>query len=89
MENMNRTDQLALERSLLANERTFLAYFRTFIVLLSSGIAVIKLDLLKDILLLGYFLIIISPLLLMIGIHRYRVTKKRLFKISSVQPDNG
>ena len=37
------TDILALERTKLANERTFLAYFRTFIVLISSGLAVLKL----------------------------------------------
>lgn len=75
---MDSKDKLALERSYLANERTFLAYFRTFIVLISSGIAILKLDLLQDLLILGYALIVISPFLLFIGIYRFKTTRSRL-----------
>ena len=58
---LSRTDELAMERTRLANERTFLAYFRTFIVFLSSGFAILKLIALKEILTVGYMLVIIAP----------------------------
>lgn len=64
-------DKLAIDRTRLANERTFLAYFRTFIVILSSGVAILKIEALEDIKNLGYFFLIISPLLLLIGILRF------------------
>lgn len=74
MSHLNNTDLLALERTKMANERTFLAYFRTFTVFLSSGFAVMKLEILQEIHSLGIVLIILSPLILMIGIFRiYRV----------------
>jgi putative membrane protein len=75
---INKTDLLAIERTKLANERTFLAYFRTFIVLLSSAIAILKLDVLEEIRFLGYVLLVISPMLLAIGIFRYFYMKKHL-----------
>ena len=51
------TDILALDRTKLANERTFLTYFRTFIVFLSSGFAIIKLEILQEIKWMGYGLV--------------------------------
>ncbi|WP_020536168.1 DUF202 domain-containing protein [Lewinella cohaerens] len=74
MAHLNNTDLLALERTKMANERTFLAYFRTFMVFLSSGFAVMKLEILHEIHSLGMALVILSPLVLMIGVYRlYRV----------------
>ncbi len=75
---LSKTDQLAIERTRLANERTFLAYFRTFIVLLSSAVAILKLDVLQEIRELGYALVIISPILLLIGIARFFYMRKRI-----------
>ena len=75
---LSKTDLLAIERTRLANERTFLAYFRTFIVLLSSAVAILKLDVLQEIRELGYALVIISPLLLLIGIGRFFYMRKRI-----------
>lgn len=75
---MSKTDKLAMERTRLANERTFLAYFRTFIVFLSSGIAILKIPSLEDITFLGYFLLIISPILLLIGVSRFFYVKHQL-----------
>lgn len=51
MENLilSLTNKLAIDKTNLANERIFLAYFRTFIVFLSSGFAIIKLDMLIEI----------------------------------------
>ena len=80
---MNLTDQLAIERTKLANERTFLSYFRTFIVLLSSGFAVIKLSLLEDIKVMGYVLMALSLVMVIIGLFRFRHIRKSLEKYSS------
>lgn len=75
------TDDLAIDRTKLANERTFLAYFRTFIVLLSSGFAIIKLKLLSQIQWMGHILIIAAPLLLLIGYIRFVYAKKSIKNI--------
>ena len=77
---LNATDYLALERTKLANERTFLAYFRSSIVFLSSGVAILKIDALKDITFIGYFLVIISPILLFIGSIRFFYVRRKLRK---------
>lgn len=71
-------DYLAIERTRLANERTFLAYFRTFIVLLSSGIAVMRLEMLKDIHSLGFFLVAISPIVLGVGWFRFVYVRRKI-----------
>ena len=71
-------DKLAIDRTRLANERTFLAYFRTFIVFLSSGFAIIKLDLLNEIRWIGIMLIVIGPALLIIGLFRFLYVKKSI-----------
>lgn len=71
-------DILAIERTHLANERTFLAYFRTFIVLLSSGVAILKLEALTEIEDIGWVLIAISPIFLAIGLWRLRRVKRKI-----------
>ena len=75
---ISRTDLLAIERTRLANERTFLAYFRTFIVLLSSAIAITKLEVLEEIRFLGYGLLVVSPIVLLVGVLRFFYVKKHL-----------
>ncbi len=77
---LSKTDLLAIERTRLANERTFLAYFRTFIVLLSSAVAILKLDVLQEIRELGLVLVVVSPILLLIGIARFFYMRKRISK---------
>lgn len=64
-------DKLALDRTKLANERTFLAYFRTSVVFLSSGFAILKLDLLSDLFEIGITLTALGPLIAIIGIVRF------------------
>lgn len=73
-------DYLAIERTNLANERTLLAYVRTFIILISSGFAIIKIDFLKEINLLGISLLLIAPLFLFFGMYRYFCMKKRIIR---------
>ncbi len=72
------TDLLAIERTNMANERTLLAYFRTFIILVSSGIAIVKIDFLNQISLLGIILISLSPLVLTFGVFRYFSLNKKI-----------
>ncbi|UOB17609.1 DUF202 domain-containing protein [Abyssalbus ytuae] len=73
-------DELAIDRTRLANERTFLAYFRTFIVIMSSGVAIIKLDILEDLIILGYIFLVIAPIMLLIGVLRFFYVKKHIRK---------
>lgn len=82
---MSRTDELAMERTRLANERTFLAYFRTFIVFVSSGFAILKMELLNEITEIGYFLIAMAPIMLTIGTARFFYVKVQLRKF--YEPD--
>ena len=86
---LNKTDSLAIERTRLANERTFLAYFRTSIVFLSSGFAIVKIAALREIIDIGYFLMIIAPILLFIGIFRFFYVKKQLRKYYYNQEDTN
>ena len=75
---MTRSDFLAIERTKLANERTSLAYFRSFVVILSSGLAIIKIDVLHNIIRLGYFFIAIAIMLIVIGIARFFYVKRQI-----------
>lgn len=78
MKTLSLTDELAIDRTRLANERTFLAYFRSFIVIMSSGLAIIKLEILDEIQNLGYFFLTLSPVLLLVGIIRFFYVKSRI-----------
>lgn len=60
-------DYLAIERTRLANERTFLAYFRTAVVFLSAGFAIVQLEFLEEVHLVGWFLLCLSPIILGVG----------------------
>tara|TARA_R110002051_G_scaffold169498_1_gene240048 strand:- start:18723 stop:18983 length:261 start_codon:yes stop_codon:yes gene_type:complete len=85
MEKLKRslTDKLAIDRTRLANERTFLAYFRSFIVFLSSGFAIIKLDVLTDIKGVGIMLMSLGPILFFIGLVRFLYVKRKIKKYDS------
>ena len=78
MKKLSTTDQLAIDRTRLANERTFLAYFRTFIVLLSSGVAILKIELLEELKSLAYLFLITAPVILLIGTARLWTVKRKL-----------
>ncbi|MGQ1783974.1 MULTISPECIES: YidH family protein [unclassified Saccharicrinis] len=82
---LSKTDALAIERTRLANERTFLAYFRTSIVFLSSGVAIIKIEALSDIMNIGFFLMVVAPLLFVIGIIRFFYVRRQLRKYYDTQ----
>lgn len=71
-------DHLAIDRTKLSNERTFLSYFRSFIVIVSSGIAIIKIEFLEEIQNLGWFFVFLGPALLVIGIVRFFYVRKKI-----------
>jgi len=73
---LGRTDELVMERTRLANERTF-------VVFVSSGFAILKLSALREIEQVGYFLIVIGPLILIIGVIRFYYVRRKLKKILS------
>jgi len=75
---MNVIDKLSMNRTKLALERTLLSYIRTSIVLLSSGVAILKLEILKDLLSLSIALIAAAPLFFFFGFFRFVRTRKKL-----------
>jgi len=74
-------DLLTVEMTYLSNERSLLAYMRTFMVFLSSGIAILKIEILDSFLSLGYILIILSGIILIIGIFRFFKVKNSVQNI--------
>ncbi len=74
-------DLLTVEMTYLSNERSLLSYMRTFMVFLSSGIAILKIEILDPFLSLGYILIVLSGFILIIGIYRFFKVKKKVHKI--------
>ncbi|WP_266369117.1 DUF202 domain-containing protein [Tellurirhabdus rosea] len=71
-------DHLALERTHLANERTLLAYLRTSIFLLTSGLSILRLEVLAPLTTLGYGLLILSGLFLTVGLYRFVAHRKKI-----------
>ncbi len=73
-------DWLAIDRTKMANERTFLAYLRTFMVILGSGVAILKVEVLKDLTGLGFFFIALAPVILIFGIARFLYVRRHIHK---------
>ncbi|MCB9048121.1 MAG: DUF202 domain-containing protein [Lewinellaceae bacterium] len=73
-------DFLAIERTRLANERTFLAYFRTSVVFLSAGFAILQMEVLREIRILGWFLLFLSPVILLVGTLRLVYVRRKIRK---------
>ena len=89
MEELITRDYLAIERTRLANERTFLSYFRTAVVLLSSGIAMVQLEVLEEISDLGFFLLLLGPAILILGIIRFLYVKRQIKKYYKIKKKNS
>lgn len=72
------TDELAIERTALANERTLLAYIRTGLAIVAGGFAIAELvrgDLAP---LAGAALVAVGVVLVLIGVWRFNVQRRRL-----------
>ena len=78
-------DWLAIDRTRMSNERTFLAYLRTFIVVLSSGVAIMKVDALQEMFDLGIFLLVLAPLIFVIGLTRFIYVRRHIRKYHEEQ----
>ena len=76
----NTNEILALERTKLANERTLLSYIRSSLYLLLGGIGLLQLEGLSRIHWLGYVALMVCVIFLGIGIVRYVVLYRRLYK---------
>lgn len=76
----NTNEILALERTRLANERTLLSYIRSSLYLLIGGIGILQLNDFKNIHWLGYFALVVCVIFLAVGIFRYLLLSRRLYK---------
>lgn len=81
--NLSLNEELTVEMTNLANERSLLAYMRTFVVFLSSGIAILKIELFQNMILLAYFLIILSIVWLFVGFIRFWKINKLIKKMAN------
>lgn len=83
-------DYLAKDRTKLAMERTFLAYVRTALGFFSAGIACIKfINDNRIIYIIGYIMLIISPVILVIGISGYIKGLKNINAIPDIDATNN
>lgn len=82
-ENLILRDNLAIDRTVLANERTFLAYVRTALTLLIGGVGVRNLfveDASMEV--LGIVFIILSVFVLIVGSYKFMVKKIHIDKLT-------
>ena len=73
-------DYLALERTTMANERTLFSYIRTSLYLVVGGIGLLKLEDFSSLRWLGNVALIISGILIIYGLVRYFMLKRKLHK---------
>ena len=64
----------------LANERTLLSYIRSSLYLLLGGIAILQLKDFRNIHWLGYVALVVCVVFLAVGIFRYVLLYRRLYK---------
>jgi putative membrane protein len=73
---LNLTDRLATDRTILANERTFLAYVRTALSLIVAGVFSIKFFDSVVLEVIGWMFIVAGAATCVIGVRRYRRTNQ-------------
>ncbi|MEX1000879.1 MAG: DUF202 domain-containing protein [Crocinitomicaceae bacterium] len=71
-------DFLAMERTTLANERTLFAYLRAGLYLIIAGFAFLKLKDFSEIKWLSYTMFGFSAVLIIYGMNRYIILKRKL-----------
>lgn len=90
MELSNILNNLAKNRTILANERTFLSYIRTSIMLAVSGITLIKFfEKELHFLILGIALLPVALVFGVFGFIRYRAMCKRITRTTSQETNSG
>ena len=85
-EEIKLNDYLALERTRLANERTLFSYIRTALYLILGGIAFMEMRDFKTIKWLAPVCFVLSIVILVTGIIKYSLMRKRLNKFYSTSP---
>ena len=75
------TDHLAIDRTVLANERTLLAYGRTAIVLVASGATLLKHFDEADMQVAGVALIALGGVAAVVGIWRFLTFRRRISRV--------
>ncbi|MBZ4683102.1 MAG: putative rane protein [Fusobacteriaceae bacterium] len=81
MKNINLSELLAIDRTILANERTILAYIRTSLSLIVAGISFLKLFSENSLKILGAIFIVVGIVTIFFGIRRYLKYHKELNEI--------
>lgn len=74
-------DELAIDRTLLANERTFLAYLRTAIALVLAGVTFIHFASNSWLEILGYISVPIGIIILILATIRYRKVRANILGV--------
>ena len=77
------TDDLAIDRTFLANERTLLAYIRTGLAIVAGGFGIVEFIDRSMAPLLGGLLITVGGLFLIVGLWRFQTERRRLRRIAS------
>lgn len=75
---LSKTEQLAVDRTKLANQRTFLAFIRTFFTFTGAGVSALTMDIFEELRWLGYAFIITSTLVMIFGTIDFIRTKRYL-----------
>ncbi|MBA5630001.1 DUF202 domain-containing protein [Moheibacter lacus] len=71
-------EQLAIQRTFLANQSTFLSFLRSSMYFLVAGLSVNKLVNGEEAVIFEYILFVISGLLLVVGIINYFRNRKKI-----------
>jgi len=79
--NLSLRDQLAIDRTKLANMRTLLAFFRTSLYLLVSALAVMKVDFLANLREYAWVFVGLAVLVLILGLIKFFQVKNRVKKL--------
>ncbi len=74
-------DELAIDRTLLANERTFLAYLRTAIALVLAGVTFIHFASHSWLEILGFVCVPVGLIILLISVVRYKKMKSNILGV--------
>ena len=88
-EKMILRDHLAADRTQLANERTLLAYYRTALTLFIAGATFVKFFGSLLMVVIGWIFIPLGILVFIVGVIRYRRTKRPLDRLKARERFTG
>ena len=71
-------DYLAIDRTRLANQRTLLSFFRTGLYMFVTALAVIKVEVLKELKVVAIIFFVLSALCIVIGVVNYLLVRKKI-----------